>query len=170
MIKFQVKIVVAFTFLIFSILFGSTKTVAQQKTQQVRIYLCCYFDYDPNDSKNIFGLSPVLRSVSASAPLRGALEALLAGPTIAEEAKGITTSTSGVKLASVNIKNGTAYTYFTQPSGTGFPGDMAPSRFRDAVERTAKQFSSVKKVIICLDGILNFDDESERTITCRRRK
>lgn len=161
------------TLLVLPVSFGSFEVAAQQKTQQVKIYLRKSLDkkyqQDPYDEKNPFGLHPVMRQVPANAPLRSALEALMLGPTTTEEAGGVLSSTFGLKLLSVRIRNGTAYTRFTQPPGAAFPGDAAPFIFADAVERTAKQFSTVKKVFVCLDGVLNFGDESgERPKRCPR--
>lgn len=159
--------------LVLSLLFGAFEVAAQQKTQQVKIYLRKSLDkkypQDPYDQKNPFGLHPVTREVPARSPLRSALEALMVGPTAAEESVGVLSSTFGLKLLSVRVRNGTAYTRFTQPPGAAFPGDAAPFIFADAVERTAKQFSTVKKVFVCLDGVLNFGDESgERPKRCPR--
>jgi hypothetical protein len=38
----------------------------------------------------------------------------------------------------------------------GWPGDLGPVRFKKAVELTLKQFSSVKTVIVSLNGDENF--------------
>ena len=161
------------TLLVLLVSSGSLDVAAQQKTEQVKIYLMKSLDkkysQDPYDSKNPYNLHPVTRQVPANAPLRSALESLTLGPTAPEEAVGLLSSTFGIKLLSVRIRNGTAYTRFTQPPGAAFPGDAAPFIFADAVERTAKQFSTVKKVSVCLDGVLNFGDESgERPKPCPR--
>jgi hypothetical protein len=140
------------------VLLDSFDVVAQQQTVQAKVYFRRSGGSD--DPKNPYNLSPVMRQVPANAPLRAALEALSAEPTAAEEAEGLMSSTFGIKLVSVRVRNGLAYTRFTMPPGAAFPGDGAPFLFVDAVEKTAKQFSTVKKVIVCLDGILNFGDES----------
>jgi hypothetical protein len=43
------------------------------------------------------------------------------------------------------------------PDWRGFPGDIAPARFKKAVELTLKQFSTVKEVVVSLNGDVNFD-------------
>lgn len=130
--------------------------------QQVRIYLAKEIkESDKFDSKNPANLHPVFRKVSAAVPLRPTLEILLAGPTAAEEARGYSNISYGIKLVSVRMKQGTVRADFTMPPGAAFSGDMSPFYFRDAVEFTVKQFPQVKKVIVCLDGILDFWSESD---------
>ena len=136
----------------------SFDVVAQQKTVRANVYFRKSGNSD--DPENPYNLNPATRQVPANAPLRSALEALSAEPTAAEEAEGLMTSTFGIKLVSVRVRNGTAYTRFTMPPGAAFPGDAAPFIFGAAVEKTAKQFPAIKKVFVCLDGILNFGDES----------
>ena len=111
------------------------------------------------------GLFEVKRTVNAKSPLRSALEILTVGPTAAEEKNNLTSSTFGIKLVSVRIKNKTAYTSFTMSDGAAFPGENAPFIFIEAVEKTALQFKGVKKVVVCLDGILNFGSEDDEAPT-----
>lgn len=152
------SMIVVLTFLALPVSLGSFGVTAQQKTVQAKVYF--RKSGNSNDPKNPYNLSPVTRQVPATAPLRSALEALTAEPTAAEGTEGLMTSTFGIKLVSVRVKNGIAYTRFTMPQGAAFPGEAAPFIFGEAVERTSKQFSTVKKVYVCLDGILNFGDES----------
>ena len=50
--------------------------------------------------------------------------------------------------------------HFALPNERGFPGDLAPAIFKEAVTKTATQFPNVRRAVVCLDGDLNFDDES----------
>jgi hypothetical protein len=147
--------------LVLSLLLGCVHASAQKSSplKEVQIFLMKQ-PYDDSDPKNPFGLKPVTRKVSAKSPLREALLALMKGPTVAEEAEGFSSSTYGIQLLSVKIKRGVAYTYFTMPEGATFSGDGSPFLFENAVERTAKQFPNVRKVVVCLDGILDFGSES----------
>lgn len=138
------------------------KSSAQLK--EVRIYLM-KFPYDNSSDKNPYGLQPVTRKVSAKSPLREALISLTEGPTAAEKQQGFDSPTYGIKFLSVKIKRGVAYTYFTMPEDARFSGDGSPFIFQNAVEQTASQFPNVRKVVVCLDGILDFGIESEEPPT-----
>lgn len=155
---------------VFAIISQTSAVVAQTQSssvrapakQQVRIYLAKEVkEGDKFDDKNPANLHPVFRTVSAAAPLRQTLLLLLVGPTRAEEAAGYSDISYGIKLVSVRMKNRIARADFTMPPGAAFSGDMSPFYFRDAVEFTTKQFPQVKKVVICLDGILDFWSESD---------
>jgi spore germination protein GerM len=129
---------------------------AKTKRKQVKVYLY------KEDGEHI-DLSPVTRSVNAVAPARGAIEALLGGPTDAEKEKGFDAlaSASEFRIGSLKISRGTARVNFvSKKSWAGFPGDVAPVRFKTAVELTLKQFPTVKKVVVSLDGDPKFWDES----------
>lgn len=129
---------------------------AQRKLKQVKVYLY----HHPGEH---IDLSPVTRSVNAVAPARGAIEALLAGPTATEKEQGFgeLASASEFRIGSLRISRGTARVNFvSKKSWAGWPGDIAPIRFKTAVELTLKQFPTVKRVIVSLDGDAKFWDES----------
>jgi hypothetical protein len=150
--------------LLAALLLGSLTAGAQRspaaQTKEVKIYFLKN-PYDNSDPDNPGGLGAVTRKVNAKSPLRSALLALTGGPTKAERARGFESSTWGIKLLSVKIKGETAYTYFTMPEGAMFSGDNSPFVFEDAVKKTALQFPNVRKVVVCLDGILDFGSESD---------
>jgi hypothetical protein len=138
---------------------GFLPVAAQKKMQEVKIYLLkTGANYE---SKYPSGLYMVRRKVDAKSPLRSALEILTEGATADEAKQNIASSTFGIKLVSVKIKNKTAYTRFTMSDGAAFPGENAPFIFKEAVEKTALQFRNVKKVVVCLDGILDFWSEAD---------
>ncbi len=137
----------------------NAQKASNSNLKEVKIYLM-KFPYDNSDDKNPYSLSPVTRRVNAKSPLRAALVALTEGPTAAEKEKGFESPTYGIQLLSVKIKRGVAYTYFTMPEGARFSGEGSPFIFQNAVEKTALQFPNVRKVVVCLDGILDFGSES----------
>ncbi|HWC76116.1 MAG TPA: GerMN domain-containing protein [Blastocatellia bacterium] len=109
--------------------------------------------------ENVLALVPVQRSVSVAAPARGALEALIAGPTEEEKKRGLLAPyTEGLSIDGLTINAGTAKVSFTSANSNGhsWPGDLAVWRFTEAVTRTLKQFQNVRRVVICLDGYEDF--------------
>jgi spore germination protein GerM len=136
----------------------SLRSIAQLKSQPQRKEVKVYFYHDPGEH---IDLSPVKRSVNAASPARGAIEALLKGPTPAERQKGFTELASAAEFAvgSLKISNGTARINFVASrKWLGWPGDLGPIRFKTAVELTLKQFPNVQKVIVSLNGETNFAD------------
>ena len=122
---------------------------------EVKVYLY-------HEQGEYIDIAPVMRSVSATAPARPAIEALLKGPTAAERQKGFgpLVSASEFRIGSLSIRGGTARVNFiSKRSWAGWPGDVAPVRFKTAVELTLKQFPSVWRVIVSLNGDPKFYDE-----------
>ena len=118
-----------------------------------------YFYHDPGE---YIDLAPVMRSVNAAAPARPAIEALLKGPTAAEKRRGFDSlaSASDFRIGSLKISGGTArINFISTRRWHGWPGDLAPVRFKTAVELTLKQFPSVRRVIVSLNGDEKFYDE-----------
>jgi hypothetical protein len=118
-----------------------------------------YFYHDPGE---YIDLAPVMRSVNAAGPARPAIEALLKGPTAAERRKGFESlaSAGDFRIGSLKISGGTARVNFISTRRwTGWPGDLAPVRFKTAVELTLKQFPTVRRVIVSLNGDEKFYDE-----------
>jgi hypothetical protein len=131
---------------------GQTKVAARKEVK-------VYFYHDPGE---YIDLAPVTRSVDAVAPARPAIEALLKGPTAAEKRRGFgpLASASDFRIGSLKITGGTARVNFISTRRWhGWPGDLAPVRFKTAVELTLKQFPSVRRVIVSLNGDAKFYDE-----------
>ncbi len=123
------------------------------KSHRIKIY----FYHEPGE---YIDLSPVTRVIRSASPARAAIQGLLKGPTAAERKRGFDglASASEFAIGSLTIKNGTARINFVaRAEWAGFPGDIAPARFKKAVELTLKQFPTVKKVIVSLNGDVNFD-------------
>ncbi len=98
------------------------------------------------------------RMVNKKAPLRPTVEALLAGPTVAENRKRFGSVAYGdIKLSSIQITGGTARIDFTRVvREDNNPGDLQTLRFESTVIRTAKQFPEIKNVILCVNGMNEF--------------
>src|SRR5215208_776239 len=146
---------------IFIILFAGAAAVstAPQRTVGARKEVKVYFYHDPGE---FIDLAPVTRSVNAIAPARPAIEALLKGPTAAERQRGFgpLASASAFRIGSLKISGGTARINFVSTRRwAGWPGDLAPVRFKTAVELTLKQFASVRRVIVSVNGDEKFYDE-----------
>lgn len=95
----------------------------------------------------------VHRSVAGPAVLRGALTALLEGPTTAERAAGLTsTIPAGTTLRDVTITDGLATVDLGAAFGTGGGSLSMFARVAEVVF-TATQFSTVDRVRFRLDGV-----------------
>lgn len=135
---------------------ASARTPAQKSgpnPQRIKIY----FYHEPGE---YIDLSPVMRMMRTASPARAAIQALLKGPTEAEQKRGFDglASAGDFKIGSLSIRNGTAKINFVVAEDwRGFPGDIAPARFKKAVELTLKQFPAVKVVVVSLNGDVNFD-------------
>lgn len=125
--------------------------------REVKIYL-----WEANSKRPDFGLLPVMRRADANAPLRPTLEFLFEGPTDEEQAKGLSSSTFGMKFAGVTFRNGTALIKFSQPKTATNYGSLGPLIFAEAIEKTARQFPTVKKVEICALGETMIDSQLEK--------
>lgn len=123
------------------------------KAQTIKIY----FYHDPGE---FIDLAPVTRVIRSAAPARAAIEALLAGPTAEEQTRGFDglASASEFAIAKLTIRNGVARINFVASrTWAGFPGDTAPARFKKAVELTLKQFPAVRRVVVSLNGDVDFE-------------
>lgn len=126
--------------------------------RQVRVY----FPRDGNNPhpRDPFNLQFVVREVASAAPARPALEALLAGPTAAEKRRRLRALDAvGLSIGALVIGNGTARVDFVSRGGKRWAGDLSPAEFRQAVERTLKQFSTVRRVTVSVDGKTDFDSQ-----------
>ena len=134
-------------------------TAVPQRPVVARKEVKVYFYHEPGE---YIDLAPVMRSVNAIAPARPAIEALLKGPTAAERRRGFgpLASAHHFRIGSLKISGGTArINFISNRRWPGWPGDLAPVRFKTAVELTLKQFPSVQRVIVSLNGDKNFASE-----------
>lgn len=79
-----------------------------------------------------------------------------------EEDRGLTLPTFGMRLEGVALKNGVALIKFSQPEGATNYGSLGPFIFSKAIERTARQFPTVKKVEICAVGDTLIDSQLDK--------
>jgi spore germination protein GerM len=137
--------------LLFSL--AGDRTTAAQKPHKIKIY----FYHERGED---IDLSPVTRTIRTASPARASIQALLKGPNVAERKHGFDglIGASEFKIGNLTIRNGTARINFVASQDwRGFPGDIAPARFKKAVELTLKQFPAVKEVIVSLNGDVNFE-------------
>ncbi|KKP64329.1 MAG: hypothetical protein UR61_C0048G0002 [candidate division WS6 bacterium GW2011_GWE1_34_7] len=108
---------------------------------------------DPN-AENCDKVYAVSRKVvKTEAVGRAALLELLKGTTSAEEDKGyISSIPSGVTINSLKISKGIAYVDFNEKLGEGVGGSCLVDRIRAEITQTLKQFSTVDKVVISING------------------
>ena len=107
---------------------------------------------DPESScEKVF---PVEREVPITdAPARAALDELLAGPTPAEQTAGyFTCINAGVTIQGLAIQDGVAAVDFDEQLGFQVGGSCRVSAIRAQITETLMQFSSVKSVVISIDG------------------
>lgn len=97
---------------------------------------------------------PIERTVvKTQATARAALEELLKGTTPEDELKGFFTSiNSGVKIQKLTIENNVAKVDFDRQIEDQVGGSCRVSAIRAQIEQTLKQFSTVKEVVISVDG------------------
>lgn len=132
--------------------------------REVKIFL-----WDVNSKEAGFGLAPVTRRVITPAPLLATLQMLFAGATDEEKAKGLSSATFGMQFEDVKLQNGNALVKFSQPRNQTNYGPQAPMIFAEAIEKTARQFPSVKKVEICAVGDTLIDAQLEKPFPkCRQ--
>jgi Sporulation and spore germination len=133
----------------------------QQRSPSSRRQVRVYFPRDGNPNpRDPFNLQFVVREVSAAAPARPALEALLAGPTVEEQRRRLRAlDARGLNIGTLNIRDGTAHVDFVSRGSKRWAGDLSPGEFRRAVERTLKQFSTVRAVVVSVNGQTDFDSQ-----------
>lgn len=107
---------------------------------------------DPEFSCN--KVFPVERDVPKTQSIgRAALEEMLAGPEGNEKNDGFFTSINpGVKIQKLTIVNGVARVDFNDVLEASVGGSCRVSAIRAQITETLKQFSSVKQVIISING------------------
>jgi spore germination protein GerM len=107
--------------------------------------------FDPENSCNkVFFANRSI--VKTQAVAKATLEELLKGPSVAEKKQGYFSSIpQGSKLNSIKIENGTAYADFNELTESG-GGSCSMAERISEINSTLKQFSSVKNVVISING------------------
>ena len=135
-----------------------TAQSAPPKARTTKIYL-----WDANSDKADIDLVPVTRRSIGDNVLELTMGWLF-GTTLSkdEEDRGLTLPTFGMRLQGVTLKNGVALIRFYQPEGATNYGSQGPFIFAKAIERTARQFPTVKRVEICAVGETLIDAQLEK--------
>ncbi len=107
---------------------------------------------DPEASCNkVFSVERQVPKTTSIA--RTALEELLKGPSLLEQDQKFFTSINpGVKIQKITIENGIAKVDFNNKLEEAVGGSCRVSAIRAQITQTLKQFSTVKSVIISIDG------------------
>lgn len=114
-----------------------------------------YFNNDRLDPEHTcVKVFPVTREVVQSkAVARAALQELLKGPAATERAEGYYTHlNTGVKIQKLTIKDGVAKVDFNEALQYRVAGSCRTSAIIAQITRTLKQFPTVKRVIISING------------------
>ena len=88
-----------------------------------------------------------------TAVAKAAITELLAGPTAEEKARGLSTAINpDTKLQQLTIADGVAMADFSPELDKNSGGSCRVTAIRTQIEQTLKQFSTVRKVIISING------------------
>lgn len=119
---------------------------AKTKTMDVLVF----FNNSKSECENVsFAKRTIPETV---APARAALEQLLAGLTSSEKSEGFYTSINpNVKIQSLTIENGIAKADFSKELEVS-GGSCKVSAIRSQITKTLQQFSTVRDVIISING------------------
>lgn len=131
---------------------SGTSDTKPTSTMAVKVYFG-NSSYNPN-AEDCNLVYPVSRTIPKTVAVgTAAIEQLLAGPTAKEKSADYYTSINpGVKLKSLTIKNGTAYADFDETLEQGVGGSCRTSSIISQIKTTLKQFSTVKDVVISING------------------
>ncbi len=122
------------------------------KNQIVRVYFSnSYYNSGTNSCSGVYEVKRIIPKTQA--PARAALEELLSGPTkLEEKGKFSTNINSGVEIQNLKIENGIAKVDFSDQLQKAVGGSCRVTAIRAQITETLKQFSSVKEVIISING------------------
>jgi len=121
---------------------------------QVMIVKVFFGKYGPDSSmlacEKVY---PIERTVAKTDAIgRAALEQLLAGLKVGEEKEYFNSINPGVKINKLIIADGVAKVDFNETMEEGMGGSCRVSAIRAQITQTLKQFSTVKDVIISVNG------------------
>jgi spore germination protein GerM len=165
----HLKHVLLFILLIFAAEMAIAVAKGQSRPRRAMREVTVYMWSPAAENGDRYNLMPVHRMVYWMTPARSALEALIAGPTGNERGNGIRSPhTENISIKNLQIANGTALVSLNSacPECGRFNGPEDALRFKEAIELTLKQFPSVRRVRICLDGYEDFH-EAESRKRCR---
>ncbi len=133
--------------LYFPIIFSTN----QQKEQSIKVFFGNNTLGSNGDCVTVYPINRTIGSTVAVA--RAAIDQLLAGPKASEKNDGYFSNiAAGTTVQSINIIDGTATVDFSKELDENSGGSCKVSLIRSQIEQTLKQFSTVTKVIITVDG------------------
>lgn len=158
--------------LLIALLFGAAgfhdAAEAKSSKKVIKIYCVSYSDSEKGyEGEKLFGMVPVFRTITGKAFAYKALTALFAGPNEEEKKRDLHAPyTEYLAIKRLSIKRGTVRVSLRtmQPQFQRWPGDLAPIRFIQAIERTLKQFPTIGRVMICLDGYEAYSIAGQREL------
>lgn len=129
------------------------RQLAVDSTRSTALYV--YFSNDNLDPQiscsKAFAVARLVPKTQV--PLRTSIEELLKGPVGSESGLGFKTSiNSGVTINSVKLSAGTATIDFSKKIEENAGGSCRVASIRSQITNTAKQFPSVKNVVISVEG------------------
>lgn len=122
------------------------------RVRPVEQHLKVYFIGPVDGSQTLVEVERVVLGRGADVLLRGALEALLAGPTADERGKGLTSEIpAGTRLRSVAVRDGVAVVDLTDAVAAG-GGSMSMQARLWQIVYTATQLSAAPQARLLIDG------------------
>jgi len=128
----------------------TTSFLVKVTLEKIKVKL--YFSKEVDNSCT--NLSSIEREINKTEGIaRATIEELLKGLTVAEKQEGYFSGINeGVKINSLTIIDGTARIDFNEALEKGIGGSCQVLAIRQQIIQTLMQFSSIKKVIISIDG------------------
>jgi spore germination protein GerM len=108
-----------------------------------------------NSSARPFNVYPAKRTVLSTDLYQRTLQELLHGPTPSEIDSGYFTTLQDLRLTWFSLHNGTATVELV--GQLRLAGTLSGPRLKLQVEKTLKQFSNIRKVVISVNGRRDFD-------------
>jgi spore germination protein GerM len=135
--------------------------MSAQKEKQIKLY---FQNNEKETAAQALGDSsafpvqvfPVQRKIRTDQLEREALKLLLLGPTKLEQENCFSTNCSGLKLKKLKISRGSAVVYLT--GKLQLQGLLSGPRLRLQIEKTLKQFRTVRRVTMYINNKKSFDD------------
>jgi hypothetical protein len=140
------------------VIYNKTNEELGREYERTYSDLTIYY-WRPNDKgtdKEYFLMGYMKQFPRTISPLRLALATLFGPVSKADQQGGWESAVFGMKFEGVVLKNGVATIKFSQGSGKRAMPKFAGQMFLEAVEKTARQFPTVKKVEICEVGGTTF--------------
>ncbi len=126
-------------------------TLDLSNTSKVKIYLSGKIAPTGEECTRVYPVERIV--VKTQAVAKAAIDELLKGPYIYEKNKGYYTNiNTGVKLQKITLIDGIANVDFDKTLDEKVGGSCRVTAIRQQIVQTLKQFSSVKDVIISIDG------------------